>query len=677
MDKKQSSEKDSPDSAVEAKVKKMLDPRLPDEPSQGPKPQGLASPEETSAPSAPELPGASQPASKKTTEDLQGNTVLTSHGDPDAIAQELDQSIAGFNGNAAEPPDIEAHDDPALSRLTDIETDQAVDEILAEESDILLEVDDAMIDNGEPVKSGGKLHQNLLDTLKRWWAIPKVRWGIIIGSGLVVLALILLPATRYFALNTVGVRAASSMTVVDSGTQLPLKNVQVKIGGASAITDADGKAKLSRVRLGSNKLKVEKRGFAAIEKDVTLGWGSNPLGGFSLTPTGSQYSFTIVDFLSGKAIGKIEASSNEASAISDDKGLIKLTVGGSEEPKLTISIKGESYRTEQLVIDPNDKSNRVVKLVPARKHAFISKRSGKFDIYSIYADGKEEKLVLAGSGKEREDMALVPHATSDTAAFVSTRAGQRNKDGYLLSNLILINTKDNTTSSIVVSERVQILGWSGNHLVYLQVAAGASANDAKRYRLMSYHLLDDTNNELASSNYFNAALLAGNQIYYAPSSASQAGTASLFRVSPSGTSSQSVLAQEVWNILRSSYDHLNLATEKDWYDLALGEKAPTKLSSPPVSQNQRLYIDSPDGKRSVWVDSRDGKGVLISYDTTAKTDKSLRSQSGLGHPVSWLGDKVLVYRVRTDQETADYAINVDGGEPVKLRDVTNASASFY
>jgi len=302
----------------------------------------------------------------------------------------------------------------------------------------------------------------------------------------------------------------------------------------------------------------------------------------------------------------------------------------------------------------------------------VSKRSGKYDIYSIYVDGKDEKLVLPGSGKEKEDMVLVPHPSDNIAAYVSTRAGQTNSDGFMLSNLILVNTDDNnSTTNVKTSERIQIVDWSKDYLVYVQIKSGTSASSPDRFRLMSYNYKDESEKELAASNFFNDVVYAKGAVYYAPSGAYQSGSVNFHKVNPDGSDSQVIFNREVWNIFRTSYNHFALYVQQQWYDYSLGGPQPVKLNSAPSDQTTQVYIDSPDGKRSVWIDSRDGKGVLLSYDISAKEDKTLRSQAGLTYPTRWLNNNVLVYRVKSPQETADYAISIDGGEPVKIRDVTN------
>lgn len=568
-------------------------------------------------------------------------------------------------------------DDPSV--LKDSATDKAVEDIIAEESDEILEIEDAVRDSDEPVKPDKPINKPAAKPKKHRAGLGSIfknrafRWLLLLLIVGIIGAAIGMPKSRYVLLNTAGVRAESSLTVLDDSTQQPLKNVQVSIGDATGTTNAQGEVTLTHVKLGTNALIIQKRAFAPITKQVVIGWGSNPLQSFNLTPTGTQYQFTVVDYLTGKPISKVEASSNQADAISNDQGVIKLTLDKpADDTELKVTFKHDDYRDETQTLNPSDKANHTIKLVPAQKSLFISKRSGKYDLYSIYIDGKDEKVILAGTGTERDDMVLVPHPTDPVAAYVSTRSNQHNSQGFLLSTLTIINTDDNTTHDVVAAERIQLIDWSGDNLVYVQIASGESASSPKRYRLMSYNQKTTATKELASSNYFNDVVSAGGDIYYAPSSAYQASKTALYKVRADGSGAQTVFNQEVWNLIRTSYDHMALAVEQQWYDYHLGDKQPQKLNAAPSSQQPRVYINSPDGKHAAWVDTRDGKGVLLVYDVSAKNDATIMTKSGLSYPLRWLNNDVLVYRVKTDQETADYAVSLNGGNPVKIRDVTNA-----
>jgi len=303
----------------------------------------------------------------------------------------------------------------------------------------------------------------------------------------------------------------------------------------------------------------------------------------------------------------------------------------------------------------------------------VSKRSGKYDVYSIDADGKNEKVLLRGTGSVRDDIVLASNPATDMLAFVSTRDNTRNKEGFLLSTLTLIDTKKAAVVTLGKSEKFQVVDWVGDRLVYVQIAAGASANDPKRHRLMSYDTKTEDTKELAASNYFNDVLVAGGAVYFAPSNSGQPADVGFYKINPDGSSKQTLLNKEVYNAFRTQYDQLHLAVGQDWYSYKLGDVQAGKISGPPSELKSRVYREGPDKQHSLWVDNRDGKGVLLAYAIIGKTDKVLKTQSGLANPVAWLSNSYVVYRIHTEQESADYVLNQDGGEPRKIRDVTNTS----
>ena len=150
------------------------------------------------------------------------------------------------------------------------------------------------------------------------------------------------------------------------------------------------------MRLGPTQLKAQKLGFASLNRSITLGWGSNPLGSSQLTPQAAQFSLQINDFLSGAPVAKAETNSADASALSDDKGLTKLTVDKPSDQGFDATITKDGYRSETVHIDTASKETKQVKLVPARKSVYVSKKSGKYDVYSVYIDGQDEQVILPG-----------------------------------------------------------------------------------------------------------------------------------------------------------------------------------------------------------------------------------------------------------------------------------------
>jgi hypothetical protein len=500
----------------------------------------------------------------------------------------------------------------------------------------------------------------------RWLTLFILLFGLL-GVGLS-------PSTRYPILNMAGVRVAASLVILDDKTSLPLKNISVKLQDKSATTDENGKVAFEGLKLGRQSLIVEKTGFEKLDRVVTLGWGSNPLGDYRVNAVGAQYQFVVKDWLSQKPIGKAEVISGASSAFTDGNGIAMLTVDKEVEGEMEIAISANGYRTEKRSINAQDKEEHQQILVPSKQHYFVSKRTGKYDVYKVDIDGKNEELVVAGTGIETEDIKLIPHPTKPIAALVATRENERNKDGFLISGLYVIDFTSKELEKVTKSERIEIISWLGDNLVYAKIADGASNTDPKRHRLMSYNTEDGSDKEIAASNYFNDILALDGFVYYAPSNAFQENpNAQLYRVKPDGSEQTSIVNKEVWNLFRTTYESVDVMQHEDWYRFNIGDTLATKQATAPTNPKHRIYVDGPVDNKSLWIDERDGKGVLLLYEQDKKQDTELFARSGLTYPVRWLNEDYIVFRVANGTEQADYVMYVGGKEPIKVRDVSNSS----
>lgn len=556
--------------------------------------------------------------------------------------------------------------------LEDAGTSKAVDDIVASESDELLQIhDDEARSRQTSIENTPKKKKSLL---KRWWQNRWARNLTILALLLGIAAAAVIPVSRYFVLNAAGVRVAASMTVLDETTGQPLKNAQVIVGDQSAKTDEEGNVRLDRLKLGSAELKITKPAFADITKEHVFGWGSNPLGEFRLKAVGSQYKFVLTDFLSKKPITKATATSGEASAKANDKGEVILTVPQTENEQIEVEITADSYRTEKQKVTISTTKEVALAMVPARKHVFITKRSGTYDVYKSDVDGKNEEKILSGTGGERTDsMALAVHPTKNLAALVSTRDNSKMINGMPVNTLTLINVAEGTNKTISQSERIQIIDWIGDRLIYVKIGENEKNDSTTRHRLISYDLESEEEKELASTNYFNAVIAVKNNIYYTPAAFNVNGSVGLFKIGANGENKKTIFDKEVWSLFRTSYDKLSVSIGQEWYDLNLTTDTMTAAGAAPANQKSRIYVESPTGSPALWVDDRDGKGTLLAYDPQATTEKILHQKSGLKYPVYWLDATHIVFRVSTNQETADYIFSTDGGVPTKIHDVTDTA----
>jgi Tol biopolymer transport system component len=243
-----------------------------------------------------------------------------------------------------------------------------------------------------------------------------------------------------------------------------------------------------------------------------------------------------------------------------------------------------------------------------------------------------------------------------------------------MQTLTYVNLKDNAVKTVTSSSQIKAIDWVGTRLVYVMLDDNAANDSAMRYKLMSYDYVSGDNRQLAQTNYFNSVVPMGGRIFYAPASAYQNGiNVGVFAVHADGSGKEVILDKEAWNMFRTDHDTITIAVEQEWYNFKQGANKAEKLAGQPNDTTSRMYVDSPDGKHSIWVDNRDGKGTLMLYDAAKKTESVLLSESGITGPIRWLTNTAFIYRTANSGESADYVLPITGGSSHKISDVTNAS----
>jgi hypothetical protein len=549
--------------------------------------------------------------------------------------------------------------DDDTTNFDDDKTAEAIGDIVAQESDDLIAAQDATTQKSTPGKRG---------LLARWWhsRVARGLTFLLLFAG--IIALCGVPKTRYYMLNEAGVRSSASVIVLDNTTQLPLKGVRFIIGGQEAVTDTTGRAQLHNLRLGPQTLHIEQIGFAPIKHQITIGWGTNPLGNISLSAVGVQYTIEVRDYLSDKPIVGAEAVSGETSALSDKDGKITLTLPSAADAKDPITLSKGGYRSEQLTLNADPSVPVKTTLVLARKTVFVTKQSGKYDVYKADIDGKNRQLLLPGTGSENANVSLVVSPDASRAALVSTRNNKRDGEGFLLSSLVLIQVETGETLSIAESPQIQLIDWVGSRLVFEQVASDSSAKN--RYTVTSYNYTDSTRLQLASANKLSAVLSAGGALYYAvaPNPEDATVQAGLYKIGIDGNGKQAAFKDEVSTVLRTNYATLNLQTpDGKWYSYAIATNTISPIEVP-GSLVSRLYADNADRSKSLWINQE----ALTSFDTATSKDTVVQSQTGVAYPLQWLSPSVVQYRLSVSGEIANYVVSLDGGAPHKITDVAGS-----
>jgi|GEM_PF-2857302 len=302
---------------------------------------------------------------------------------------------------------------------------------------------------------------------------------------------------------------------------------------------------------------------------------------------------------------------------------------------------------------------------------FMSKQAGKYNVYKVDGAGQNKVMLLAGTGNEDGKFALVTNDEGDTTALVATRDTQKDSAGYLLQSLTVIDVKTGANTVIVHAQQIRLLGWFGDRLMYVTVKTGASTTDATAYQLMSYSRQTKQSQQLDAANNFTSLLAAKGTIYYATTGA-DATTAHFQMIKADGTGKRTILNSAIWHIYRTGYNELTLAGTKNWYTMSLTDNQPVTTTNA-YDGTGRQYVDSPDGKHSVYLQTTGKQSALVLVDSASAKELTLLTQSNLSYPVRWLNNTTLDYRVSGSSETADYSLAISSQSPTKLADVSDST----
>ncbi len=536
------------------------------------------------------------------------------------------------------------------------------------------------------VEAVGRIAVFISHIKRRFWKMwnnPKQR-KIFLGSiTLVVLLLAIWPTSRYGTLNSVGLRGSARITIIDQATNLPVSNVEVSIGGSQSTTNDEGVAVLGDVRLGNQNLYIDKVAYAETSYPVRIGLGSNRLEDVELIPIGTQFVFSIQDWLSDEPLSNARVSYMESSAPTDADGLATLVIPPTDQEQITVTITGDGYHAVEAKIGTTSNAINEVQMVNGPKQFYISRRSGNYDLYSSRLDGKDEELLVAGTGSETRNIRLSISPNNQRAALVSTRNGIRDSSGRLQNSLHIINLEDLGIEQIDQSQDLQLVDWIGTQLIYVRIDDGESAFSPRRHQIVSYDTASGDSTELEASNSFNDVKVLRGSIYYAADDSFKQENPKpyLYKMDANGQNKQALIERQSWTIFQSSFDEIVVNTTKNgWFRVNLETNEQNELDGQPSVLEDQRYVSDPTNEKHAWIDERDGKGVVLVYNSQTKKEQVVYQAGGVQAPLRWINSDKLIFRVANDQETADYIVDIDGGEPQKIMDVAGVEAAtrwFY
>lgn len=546
--------------------------------------------------------------------------------------------------------------------------------------------------------------------LAAWWHIFWVRkqYSLPVMSLTVLFLIVLIPFTRYPALGLF-LQQEYSVRVTDTTSGKPVSAAQVKLGSVQGVTNTDGEVTL-KTKVGRNKLFIEKNYYETVEQSVTVPVTRTP-GVFkpvAIRATGRQVPVSVSNKISGQPVASvtIKAADTEVSTTEDGMATIVLPATGES---FEAELSGESIVSSSVKITVGDTllPENQFSVTPKGKLYFLSKQSGKIDVVKTNLDGSERQTVLAGTGKEDEGQTVLLASRDWRYLALHSR-----RDGGTYAKLFLIDTQNNDAVTVMDEGEATftLYGWADHHFAYKVDRQNVQTWVIKKYALKAYDadnkkivLLDETQAFGDSQNYVDEQylwvhLLGSDVVFFKAWTAHKNFYALSFpelsvrqsrigAIQVNGSSRRDIktfaIAESLGNpttyyqpygsgqsvvyepgeIYFSVYPY---GSEVQYFETTTtqAEESASAKEFFQLGKSYPTYLASPDGKRSFWSESRDGKTALILGDEHGENERVIASLSEFTQ-YGWFTDDYLLLAKNASEL---YILPVDGGQPFKVSD---------
>jgi len=527
-------------------------------------------------------------------------------------------------------PDEEAAP-PVADNMDNPETNRAVDDIMAKESDTVLAVDDILAGKRSPVAQTTSWKDKLRSILRNKWT-----W---IGVGVIICILFALPFTRYKLLGLI-IKEKVGVTVIDSQTHTPVSNALVSLGGVKVKTDANGLADL-KAGVGEQSLVITKQYYRTTNTHYFIGFKSNQVSIIKLVATGRQVPITVDNIISGQPLADAVIHVLNTTAKTNSKGQASValpTTSTSDQAFISLSGYNDKQVTVQVTNIAVAANN--FNLTPSGSIYFLSNQGGPIDIMKSNLDGSNRQTVLTGTSSETA--ATTRLMTSSDWHYLVLEANR----GGSGPALYLINTSnDQITEFDSNNATFNLVGWYGHDFIYSLNSNTTNQWQSGSQVLKDYdadqHELNQLDQDQAlgtSSSYayqtFSNFFLAGNNVVYSTQwtasggydLSSQNDTIRTFQISSQAKKDyQAFPASSTGSIAASRYQPQGIyfsvlsssSGAVSYYQYDNQNVQAASINQAIFNQGNPTYLVSPTGNRTVWSQLSNGQDVFFGGDNNA------------------------------------------------------------
>jgi hypothetical protein len=492
--------------------------------------------------------------------------------------------------------------------------------------------------------------------------------AILLAVAVVIGSIFAIPATRYAVAGLV-IKKDVTLQVLDKTTLKPVSGVQLTLAGQTVKTDGNGNATIKNVAVGEWRVDAKKNYYqdAGVTTLVPILAQQSTIK-IAMVATGRQVPVTVINKVTGTALGGVEITTVDSSGTTDKDGHVVMVLpAGKDAVTATFKAKGYNNSTADITVTEQQDAKNTFAVTPNGKIYFLSKRTGKINVMKSDLDGANASVVVEATGKESETQTIL--LASRDWSYLALHAKRDSDD----AKIYFVNTADDKFSVIDEGKNVSFtpVGWYNEHYIYKVFRGDAKDWQPGREAIKSFDaktnkittLYDTAGVGTDGSNWAHEALgavyILENQVTFSaywnnsvPGSALLAGKKDVFAtVRPDGSDKQNVKETDATTLSYTEsvlykptevYYRISTGGTYKYYAYEDGKMSDTTaVNDNNFFDDYPTYLVSPSGDKTFWFEPRDGKNVFFVGDKQGANGKEVLVNTDYT-PYGWFTDEYLL-----------------------------------